>query len=428
MSLVIPLALVALIGWSLIAHRFERWGVAGPAVLLLVGAAVVAVDVDAFAAAVDSHAGEKIVELILAILLFVDASEVRGGVFGSEGRVVARLVLIGLPISLVLAVVTGAYLVPDVNVLVLVVMACLLMPTDFAVAPSLLRLPQLPPRVRQVLNVESGYSDGLVAPLFGMALALAVALPGLERLIGQTEEITDDTDLSGVEEPLTEFVQAFLGAVPATVLAVAVGIALGLLAGFLVRVARRRELAAEAGVRFVMLLLPILAYVVAVSLPLLPANGFVAAFVAGIAYRVARTRGMEERVIPHAELLLVEEASTLATHIVWFVLGGVTAVVLVAGVPWGILLFALLGLTVLRIVPVWLALWGSSLSRRERLLTGALGPRAAATIVFGLLAFNALPDDTAYPVLALAVFTVVGSILLHGVLAMGLLRRRVAVA
>jgi NhaP-type Na+/H+ or K+/H+ antiporter len=87
-----------------------------------------------------------------------------------------------------------------------------------------------------------------------------------------------------------------------------------------VRWASRRGWADAPGIRYVMLLVPLIAFGVA-TLSDVAANGFVAAFVAGIVYRIARTRRTDERTIPHAEILLVEEAGTLAANIVWFVLG-----------------------------------------------------------------------------------------------------------
>ena len=103
----------------------------------------------------------------------------RGGVFGGEGRTIARLVLIALPLSLLAVVVSGIWILPNLNVFVLLVIACVVMPTDFAPAAALLRSPRIPPRIRQILNVESGYNDGLVSPVFAMALAAAVVLPTL---------------------------------------------------------------------------------------------------------------------------------------------------------------------------------------------------------------------------------------------------------
>ena len=84
MPLLVLLGLAAVLLWALVSHRFERWGVAGPALLLALGAATTVWDLPKYAAAIEAPATEKVVELILSLLLFADATEVRGGVFGSE--------------------------------------------------------------------------------------------------------------------------------------------------------------------------------------------------------------------------------------------------------------------------------------------------------------------------------------------------------
>ncbi|WP_144797749.1 cation:proton antiporter [Microbacterium paludicola] len=416
MTSMVLISLAAILAWSLISHRFERWGVAGPAALLLLGAATVAWDVEAFSTVIDSKLAEKVVEVILAILLFVDATEVEGGVFGKEGKVIARLVLIALPLSLALAVLSGVLLLPTTGLLVLAVIACVIMPTDFSPAARLLRSGGVTTRARQILNVESGYNDGVVSPVFGMSLALAVFWTTISRT--PESELTEEV----LEKPVLDFLHAFAGAVPATLFAIVIGMALGTGIGFAVRVARRHDVASAVGARYVMLLLPLIAYGVA-SIPLFDANGFVAAFVAGVGYRLTRVRSAEAAGIDHSELLLVEEVGALAANFVWFMLGGAAVIVVVAGFDWRIVALALLALTLVRMLPVYVSLMGSTVARADRLLIGALGPRGTATIVFGLLAYNGLPEDEGTVVLTVMVVTVVGSILLHGVAAPLIMRR-----
>ncbi|GAA5145744.1 cation:proton antiporter [Microbacterium pseudoresistens] len=417
MDAVVLIGMVAVLLWSLVSHRVERWGVAGPAGLLVLGAVSVVWDVEGFAGVIDRPASEKVVEVILAVLLFVDATEVKGGIFGNEGRVTLRLVLIALPLSLLLAAGAAALLLPMTLPLVAILIACIIMPTDFAPAAKILRMRHVPDRVRQILNVESGYNDGLVSPLFGMALPAAVVWSAFEHAPDGVEPGEEEL-VARVEQ----FMEAFLNAVPAAVVAILIGVALGFGVGVLVRIGRRHAFIADEGVRFVMALLPLVAYGISV-IPMLNANGFVAAFVAGLAYRSARTRGEERPAIAHDELVLVEEVGTLASSFVWFVLGGAAVLAFASGMSWQIILLALLALTVLRVAPVYLSLMGSTLGRRDRLLVGALGPRGTASIVFGLLAYNALPDDEGVVVLMVMVATVVGSILLHGILAPLLLPR-----
>ena len=419
MPVIILVGLAAVALWSLVARRFERFGIAGPAALAVLGAIVVLVDVHGFTDAIESDVAQHVVELILAVLLFVDACEVRGGIFGGEGRSLARLVLIALPISLVLVVLATGWLLPELNVFVLIVVACIVMPTDFAPATALLRSGRVPARVRQILNVESGYNDGLISPLFSMSLAIAVALPTLLRVANTGEQVTGATEKE-LEKNLSEAVFAFFGAVPATLFAILVGVVVGALLGLLTRWAAARGWADASGIRFVMLLAPLLTYGIA-TLHDVAANGFVA----GVMFRVLRTRRSAERAVPHDELLLVEEASTVAANFVWFILGGMTTAVIADDIDWRILIIAVLALTLFRALPVYLAMLGSPVTWRERTYIGLVGPRGTATIVFGLLAFNHLPDSDSADVLSVTVLTVVGSILLHGV-ATPLVLRRVA--
>lgn len=424
MPLIFLLGFVVIGLWSVVAHRFERTGVAGPAVLAVAGAALVLNDVTGFADAVGSDSAEHVVELILAVLLFVDACEVSGGVFGGEGRIIARLVLIALPLSLLAVVLSGVFLLPQLSVFVLIVIACVIMPTDFAPAATLLRSPRIPARIRQILNVESGYNDGLVSPIFGMGLAAAIAWPTI--LAAVNSDTLSAENEAQLEERMGEFFEAFFGAVPATLFAIVVGAVIGGVFGLCVRWASRRGWADAPGIRYVMLLVPLITFGVA-TLSAVAANGFVAAFVAGIVYRLARTRRTDERTIPHQEVLLVEEAGTLAANIVWFVLGAMTTVVVFNGFDARLLVIVVLALTLFRVVPVYAALLGSSLSWGSRTFVGFVGPRGTATIVFGLLAFNKLPDTEAYDVLAVMVLTVVGSILLHGIVIPQVVNRRMPV-
>lgn len=425
MPLILLTGLAVLLLWSLVARRFERSGAAGPFVLLASGAVIVLVDVPGFAAGIDSETALVVVEGVLAVLLFIDASEVEGGIFGRAGRTLARLVLVALPLSLLLVVFAGTSLMPGLDVFALIVVACAVMPTDFAPAASLLRSERIPASVRRVLNVESGYNDGVVSPLFSMSLAATLALPALAQLV-ESGAAPGGSEEAELEHDLAEFLAAFFGAVPATVIAIVIGGLLGAVAGALGRWASGRGYADASGLRFVMLLVPLLAFGIA-TFDDSGVNGFIAAFVAGIMCRLMRTRRTGLAAIPHEELLLVEELGALAGGFVWFVLGAATTLVLLDGIDWGVLLLAVLALTVFRLVPVLVAMLGSPFPWCDRTLIGLLGPRGTATIVFGLVAFNRLPDPIASDVLSVTVFTVVGSVVLHGVVAPFALRRTVPV-
>lgn len=113
---------------------------------------------------------------------------------------------------------------------------------------------------------------------------------------------------------------------------------------------------------------------------------------------------------------LLEDFTTLLTMTLWFVVGVSSVLVFSSDLTWQVVLFCLAALTVVRIVPVQLSLTGTVLSARERLLVGVLGPRGTTSVVFGLLAFNRLPDgQAADTILIVTVACVLGSVLLHGI-------------
>ncbi len=100
-----------------------------------------------------------------------------------------------------------------------------------------------------------------------------------------------------------------------------------------------------------------------------------------------------------------------------------TTGVIVSGIDWRLLLLALLALTLIRMLPVYVSMLWSPIGWRDRTYLGALGPRGTASIVFGLLAVNRLPDADGDLVLQTMVLTIVCSLVLHGVIAPVVLRR-----
>lgn len=327
---------------------------------------------------------QRIAELILSVLLFVDSFAIRRGVLGHEPRLASRLLLLALPLSMAMAFALGLVLFGVGSWVIVLLLVCLVVPTDLAPAANIVKDERIPERVRDALNVESGYNDGLIAPVFVFALTLAGAT----------------SHASTPESALRE-------AVPASLIAVGVGAGVGLVAGWLMRAAVTRQLSSSHAVRFGVVGVPLLTFALAGEAH---GNGFVAAFVAGIAFRAARGE------VAHKEVVLAEEVATLASYVMWFILGACSVIVLVALTSWQTWVFGIAALTIVRIVPVLLALLGSSLSTPDRWLVAALGPRGVATIVFAMLAFNDVPDENAQGlILSTMVLTVVGSLLLHGV-------------
>ena len=113
--LALVVILLLLLGWALIAGRLARYSVTAPLALLVAGVVLTAGQDPVFIFDIEFKAAEQIVEVILAILLFIDATEVPGGVLGREPRLTLRLLLIALPLSLLMGWLVGVVLLHGVN-------------------------------------------------------------------------------------------------------------------------------------------------------------------------------------------------------------------------------------------------------------------------------------------------------------------------
>lgn len=383
-------SLAVMLAWTFVAARLARWHISGPLAMVAGGVVAGLAGGTGFAERLDTHIAERIVELVLAVLLFVDATVIRDGFLAGERGAVGRLLFIALPLMVAAAFGAGLPLLPTPSWAVVFVIACVVLPLDFATAPHLLKDRDLPLWVRHVLAVESGYNDGLFSPAFAFAILL----------IGESGH-------GGSPEDAVQ--QAF----PAAAYAVLVGVGFGTVTGAVLRRSERARWSNAESVGVAALLLPVVTYSIALSVG---GNGFVAAFLAGIAYKRARIGFRGERSpLPEAEFANVEALGTVASLIVWFVFGAVAVLVFEVGVPGSVILYSVLVLTVVRLVPVYLAMLGTGATFVDRTLLGLVGPRGTTSIVFGLLAYNATRDEDADLTLATMTIVLLGSLVLHGV-------------
>ena len=269
-----------------------------------------------------------------------------------------------------------------------------LAPTDAALGSAVMSDRRVPRRVRQTLNVESGLNDGIATPVVILAIAGIAAAAGLDH-----------------EGPGHVLVGLLIG--------VAVGVVVGAGGGALLRIALRRGWSSDEFAGPAVLALALIAYLGAVAID---ANGFVAAFVGGGAYGAFAGRGGEK------EVYYVEQTCGLASMISWFVFGSVIIPALAAGWTWHILVYAVLSLTVVRMLPVAISLLGSGIDRATVLFVGWFGPRGLASIVFALIALEDLhgvagPIDEVIGAIGL---TVLLSVLAHGLSARPLAGRYAA--
>ena len=198
-----------------------------------------------------------------------------------------------------------------------------------------------------------------------------------------------------------------------------IGAGVGVVGGALLAFSRRHGWGSPEFRPLAILTLALCAYSCAV---VSGTNGFIAAFVGGMAFGTIAHRNDEEG------LRLTEEGGTLLSLVVWFAFCAVMLVPGIEDTSWRDVVFALLALTVLRVIPVGLALAGCGLDRATVAFVGWFEPRGLASVVFGLIAVDALAPEQSKVVLAAVTVTVAASVLLHGVTASPLAARYGAAA
>lgn len=373
---------VLVFGFTAVAAALGRRLITAPLVFVAIGAVlgIATGPIDESATA-----GIKLVaEVTLVLILFHDAAQVRPREIAADGSLYARLLLIGFPLTILIGYMTARVLFPELPVMMALLLAAALAPTDAGLgAPTVLN-PVVPTRVRRALNVESGLNDGLATPVVLFAIAVIAGEEGL----APRESLRD------------ALIELALG--------VLAGAVVGAPGGALLGWSRRRGMSTPASRTLGVLMIPLLAYGAAL---LVSGNGFVAAFISGSAFAGSAAWLYQEE----TALLGAEELSDLLGYAVWLVLGLVAVPLVWREAGWRELTFAVLALTVVRMLPVALSLVGTRMQPRTAAFIGWFGPRGLASVVFALIALESLAvDNNLRVVLATICLTVLLSVIAHG--------------
>jgi sodium/hydrogen antiporter len=321
-------------------------------------------------------------EIGLVLLLFTDASRTDLKVLRGIRNLPARLLSVGMLLTILLGAIAAKLVFPNLSIWEAGILAAILAPTDAGLGQIIVNSPKVPMRVRQALNVEAGLNDGLSVPFLLFFIALAAAR------------------IEGGAASLMEFIGEQLG------LGALVGVTIGLTGGWLLGIARRREWIAESFQQIALVALPLLCLAVS---EMVNASMFIAAFVAGLAVQV----GFKEAGKHSVEF--AEEWGQVFNLSVFFLFG--MAVVR----DWRMFtmaaaVYAILSLTVVRMLPVAISLVGTGLSRSSVLFMGWFGPRGLASIVLGMVYLQQEMHFPGEPAIRAAVMlTVLVSIFAHGI-------------
>ena len=368
--------------YSLASRQLERSLLTAPMLFTLSGAAVAHLGAAASDLKLDRSAFLIVAELGLVMTLFSDASRVRLSLLRGAGNLPLRLLSIGMLLTLLLGAACAKAVLPQLSWPEAFILAAILAPTDAGLGQMIVNSPRVPLRIRQALNVEAGLNDGLSVPFLLLFIALAA-------------QAAD----ASAPSLLARYLGEQLG------LGVLIGVAVGGVGGWLLGQAHRKDWMAPQLAQLAVVALPLLCVLAAEGVG---ASMFIAAFVAGLLAQWGFAR------VGRHSIEFAEDWGQLFGYAVFFLFG------MVVGQEWRaftpvLLLHALLSLTLVRMLPVALALLGTRLTRASVLFIGWFGPRGLASIVLGLVYLEHEARLPGEETIRLAVIvTVLASIFAHG--------------
>ena len=340
-----------------------------------------------------------VAEIALALVLFSDAARTDARALVRAHRWPARMLAVGLPLSVGIGFGAGGLLLPGWPLLEVALVAAILAPTDAALGQAVATSPLLPERVRRALVVESGLNDGLALPLVLLFATLA----------GATES---DAAMSVAD--FAQFMAAQIG------FGAAAGLFAGLAGGAFLGLARARGWTQDESEGIAALAVVAFAYFAAEALG---GNAFVACFSAGLGFGGALAlTGPQEP--PRGFLVEFLDGEGQVLVLAAFVLIGTSMLPQVfdrAG--WREAGLVLVSLVFVRPLAIWLSLGGTDAPPRARLFMGWFGPRGLATALFALIAVEGRDLSHGDDILAIAGLAVAMSAILHGASAAPAARR-----
>jgi sodium/hydrogen antiporter len=372
----------AVLSWAMVSKRFDGTWLTPAMYFIAIGLLLGEEVLGWFDLAGIDGAVKLLAEITLALVLFSDASRLNTRLLRREAAFPARLLGIGLPLTIIAGGLLAALMFDELSMIEGLVLGILLAPTDAALGQAVVSDERLPSRLRQGLNAESGLNDGICVPLLFAAIAFAEA------------ETAPGFDGGVIVDMVTELA-----------IAIAVGVAIGAVVGLV----RNRATAANWMDSNWDRVVPVAAVAAAYALTLeWGGSGFIASFVAGLIYGAVvgddTTHTLE----------FAEEGGQVLSAVTFMLFAIVLAGPALSSLSLEVVIYALLSLTLVRMVPVALALIGAA-QPQTMLFAGWFGPRGLATIVFALTVVEESGLAGTNIIVEVATITVLFSVVLHGV-------------
>jgi NhaP-type Na+/H+ or K+/H+ antiporter len=371
--------------FATIAGRVERSVVTGPMIFIVFGLLAGPVGLGVMDLNIKTLELRVLADLTLGLVLFIDAANADLKTLRSHALIPRRMLLLGLPLCIVLGVYVGTLVFPGVSLFELCLLATMLAATDAALGKGVVSNKAVPARVRESLNAESGLNDGLCVPVLFVFLALATGASHHDE---------------SAELALTLVAQE-LG------IGVLVAVVLVTLAVAILRFCMRRDWLTTIWLQIPVVTLALACFATAQTLH---GSGYIAAFSGGLLF------GYLAKEHTHKLVLAGEGISELLAMLTWVVFGAAVMGQYWANMTWDVVIYSLLSLTVIRMLPVMIALTGSGEVFETKLFLAWFGPRGLASIVFLIIVGGSdLPAESV--LIHTVVCTVTLCVIAHGLTA-----------
>ena len=370
-----------------VSRRLSSTPITPAMVVVAVGILVGPLVLDDLNVGPTSSTVRTLAEATLAVVLFSDSSRIKLSALRREAAIPVRLLGIGLPLTIVAGTLVALALFGSFTLSEALILGVILAPTDAGLGSAVVTDATLPQRVRQSLNVESGLNDGLCVPLLLIVLATA-------------------SGAGGAPHPAQVLGEEIGYGLVGGVVAAAVGSRIVVAAG-------GRGLIDDAWRQIIPVATAVLAFGIAEALG---GSGFIAAFTAGALFGLLAHREVD------AMMRFTEETGAVLDAVTFLIFGAVLLGPALEHVSWQVGLYAVMSLTVVRMLPVAICLWLAHARAPTVMFIGWFGPRGLASIVFAVIV-----EDThqahASALLTACYVTVGLSVLLHGLSAAPLVNR-----
>ena len=375
--------------YSLVSGRIDKMSMSAPIVFVFVGLLLGPSVLSWLPADVAQIEYRMLIDLTLALVLFNDAASSDSAVLRLKVAIPSRMLLLGLPGAIGLGFVVGYFVFDGLALYEVAILATMLAATDAALGKAVVSNEAVPARLREGLNCESGLNDGMAVPILLVFIALAHSANG------------GDSNVSALGLVAEE---------------IGIGAGIGLLvAGIGAKLLWVCDAKGWISKVWVQLSAPALAVTCFSLAQNLHGSGYIAAFVGGMLFGILTKEETHKLVMPSEG---IGEAMAMLT---WLIFGAVVVAWVAAEITWEIALYAVLSLTVIRMLPIFLSLTGSGESNACKLFLGWFGPRGLASIVFAIIVINEnLPGGELMATVVAT--TVLLSLVAHGVSANPLAR------